>query len=221
MRINKKLKKQGTTIGIVLFFLIAGVWYFHRSGEPQTQNAADEMTGVVSSIEETVISEPEDADAKNQAMQEKEPEKEVVVHVCGAVNVPGVYVLPDSSRLYEAVAMAGGFCEGADTDYPNLARTVQDGERIYILSYEETSALTTEQKVAGDAGEQPRETLINLNTATVQQLTSLPGIGEAKAADILAYREKVGRFTAVEELKNISGIGDAMFERVKDKIMVK
>ena len=220
MRINKKVKKQGTTIGIVVFFLVAGVWYFYKSGEAKPQKAATELTGVVSRIEENMTPEPEDVDGKTKATQE-EPKKEVVVHVCGAVNAPGVYVLPDNSRLYEAVAMAGGFCEDADTDYPNLARTVQDGERIYILSDEETNALTTEQKVAGEAGEQTQEVLINLNTATVQQLTSLPGIGEAKAADILAYREKVGQFASVDELKNVSGIGEAMLERIKDKIIVK
>jgi len=75
--------------------------------------------------------------------------------------------------------------------------------------------------VAGEEGEKSESTLINLNTATVEQLTSLPGIGVSKAENILTYRRQVGQFTDIEEIKNISGIGDAMFERIKDKITIR
>lgn len=216
MKINKKVKKHGVKVSIVLFFLVTGVWYVYVSGASQTSETETELTGVVSNVMEEVTPMPEKEDTK-----EKEQGKEIVVHVCGAVRTPGVYVLSENSRLYEAVDLAGGFGEEAAPDYHNLARILQDGERIYIVSQEEVNLLTAKQQVDGEEGGQTKESLINLNTATVQQLTSLPGIGEAKAKDILAYREKVGKFVDIEELKNVSGIGEAMFEKIKDKVTVK
>ena len=106
----------------------------------------------------------------------------------------------------------------------NLARNISDGERIYIVSVSETKQLSAEHKVTGEEGATSTETgealVINLNTATVKQLMELPGIGEAKATAILEYRKKVGRFTATEEIMNVSGIGEAMYEKIKDKITV-
>lgn len=219
---NRKKKKQMTTIAVLLFFLTAGVWYFFQTSGKEQENRA-KLTGVLSheETEITVTQMPDTSVMENPA----ECEKQLVVYICGAVNEPGIYTLAEDGRLYEAVALAGGFSAEADPAYHNLARTVTDGERIYILSYEETKALTTEQQVTGETGKDNSaltETgLININTATAEQLMELPGIGEAKAAAILEYRAGIGQFTAKEEIMNVSGIGEAMFEKIKDKIMVK
>ena len=119
--------------------------------------------------------------------------------------------------------MAGGFSAEADPTYHNLARYLEDEERIYILTYAETKELTVQEKAEGEEGAEEISvgTLINLNTATKEQLTTLPGIGEARAESILEYRAKVGAFTDIEEIMNISGIGEAMFAKIRDKITVK
>ncbi len=217
---NKKIVKMTV---ILLFFLVGGVWYLLKSGVLWKEQTEQKLIGVLESRDSEAISvAPEEIQKISDELQE--PEGKLVVYVCGAVNAPGIYMLPQESRLYEALEQAGGFSEEADAAYHNLARNITDGERIYILSYSETKELTTEQQVAGEAGEQARmgeNVLINLNTATEEQLTSLPGIGETKAAGILAYRKQVGQFTAIEEIMNVSGIGEAMFEKMKDKITVK
>ena len=215
---NRKRKKQTVTVVVFLFFLAAGLWYYFQGSSLVKQKKTDtEMTGVLDIlVTEAPVTQP--------PKQENFKKKELVVYVCGAVEKPGIYTLPEGSRLYEAVAMAGGFSKKADSAYHNLARSIEDGERIYILSTSETKELTTLQQMEGEesaGGAVQANGLINLNTATAEQLMTLPGIGEARAADILAYRAKIGQFTDIEELMNVTGIGEARFERVKDKITVK
>lgn len=217
---NREKKKQIKMVAVAVFFLVAGGWYvlFH-SWIGRKQEPEKELTGVFS----TMVTEVSENTSTDSSFDDGEEVPELVVYVCGAVNEPGIYALPAKSRLYEAVAMAGGFSGEADPAYHNLARDITDGERIYILSVAETKALTTEQQVAGaEAGVNSKENgRINLNTATAEQLMELPGIGEAKATAILAYRANIGAFTDIEEIKNVSGIGEAMFEKIKDKITVK
>ncbi len=215
---NRKRKKQAVTVVVFLFFLAAGLWYYFQGSKLTGQRKTDtEMTGVLDIlVTEAPVTQP--------PKQEVSVKEDLVVYVCGAVKSPGIYTLAAGSRLYEAIAMAGGFSKEADSAYHNLARSIEDGERIYILSAAETKELTAEQQVAGEegvGGAVQANGLINLNTATVEQLMTLPGIGEARAADIIAYRAKIGQFTDIEELMNVSGIGEARFESVKDKITVK
>ncbi|MBP3577185.1 MAG: helix-hairpin-helix domain-containing protein [Lachnospiraceae bacterium] len=213
---NRKTKKYVKTALILVFFLGAGVWYFFFGKSVLEKQKSDTE---VTSILDTVVAEPTISE-----VSEKEKTEEAVVYVCGAVNVPGIYTLPKNSRLYEAITAAGGFSPEADPAYHNLARSITDGERIYILSASETKEISAELRASGEEGaEQASNTngILNLNTATAAQLMELPGIGEAKAAAILAYRAKIGQFTDIEEIKNVSGIGDAMFEKIKDKITVK
>lgn len=221
---NRKTKKRITTIVILLFFLTAGGWYFFQTGETrEKQEDGAELSGIysVAATEYPAVQQPE----QNVPENENADFPELVVYVCGAVKTPGVYTLAAGSRLYEAVILAGGFSAEADPAYHNLARNITDGERIYILSCAETALLTTQQQVNGEEGAgsvtADANTSINLNTATAEQLMELPGIGEARAADILEYRARIGQFTAIEEIMNVSGIGEAMFERIKDKITVK
>ena len=217
---NQKKKKIITTIGILLFFLSGGAWYVLCGKELSVQQTKTQpITGVFT--EETTAAES--TPIPTELLEMIQQEEELVVYVCGAVHCPGVYTLPEGSRLYEAVNMAGGFLAVADSSYHNLARYLEDGERIYILTCEETKELTTQQKAEGEESskEDLTKSVIDLNTATKEQLATLPGIGESRAESILEYRKKVGAFTAIEEIMNISGIGEAMFAKIKDRIMVK
>jgi competence protein ComEA len=131
----------------------------------------------------------------------------IVIHVAGAVAQPGVYTLPEGARVHEAVAAAGGVLPEADPHALNLAEPLYDGRRIHV-------------PLAGDGGgESVRESgAVNINTATAAQLETLPGIGPAKAAAIISYREKNGPFRSLDDLTEVAGIGAKTVEGLKDYI---
>ncbi len=153
---------------------------------------------------------------------EEQVEELLYVHVCGAVVHEGVYTLRPGSRVADGIAAAGGFAETADRSYHNLAARLSDGQKVYVPTTDETKELPVAERTSSADGAEPETSgKVNLNTAGLEELMTLSGIGEAKAKSILQYREKVGPFQSIEELKKVSGIGDAMFERVKEQIDVK
>lgn len=137
------------------------------------------------------------------------------VYVCGEVNVPGVYKLPVGSRVYEAIQMAGGLTGEAQESAVNQAMPVEDGQMIQVFARGDNSANDRGTETEADDGK------VNLNTADVQSLMEIPGIGEAKANSIIAYREEHGSFKAVEDVMNIAGIKEGLFSKMKDYITVK
>lgn len=135
----------------------------------------------------------------------------IYVYVCGAVASPGVVELPEGSRAADALEAAMGFAENAQTDYVNLAAKVEDGEKLYFPTQEEAQEMTRTADV-GKSG------LVNINTAGREQLLTLPGIGSARAEDIISYREKNGAFRTTEDIMKVPGIKSAAYEKLKDKI---
>lgn len=157
-----------------------------------------------------------------ETVEETKREKEVLcyVHLCGAVKHPGIYVLPEGSRIYEAVLLAGGLTEDACEESVNQAEVLCDGQMIKILTKDE--AVSVQASGEGYANtEEVSDGRINLNTASVSELTTLPGVGESKAEAIIAYREEHNGFSSIEEIKNIAGIKDGIFQRIKEKIKVE
>lgn len=164
-------------------------------------------------LEEALVSAESSAEiAISESMSEQVM---VYVHVCGAVKFPGVVEVAQGSRVEAAVEAAGGFTDEADKSYVNLAAVLADGEQIYIPTVEEVLEL------AANRLEAPEDGLVNLNTADVAQLCTLPGIGEARAGDIIFYRQEHGGFTSVEELMNVTGIKDNIYNRIKDRVTVE
>lgn len=146
------------------------------------------------------------------------------VHVCGKVNQPGVYGLPEGSRVWDAIEAAGGFQEDGAREYLNLAELVRDGMKLDVPS-ESQAQEWKEQGVMPAAGHGPgivsgAAAKVNLNTASREELMGLRGIGEARAEDIIRYRETFGGFKSIEDIKNVSGIKNAAFEKIKDSITV-
>ena len=141
----------------------------------------------------------------------------ISVYVCGCVNNPGVYELHENMRVYQAIEMAGGMTENANKNYLNMADYLIDGQKIYVPDMNENlSNQVSSQTLGSSSG-----TLVNINSATKDQLMTLPGIGEAKANDIIAYRTANNKFETIEDIKKISGIKDAAFSKLKDLIVVK
>ena len=167
-----------------------------------------------------------------------EEAKTLVVHICGAVSAPGVYELPAGSRIIDAVEAGGGFLPEADEACCNLAEEIVDGCQIYIMTKSESCAdgqtekkagiqtspdsdmQTTDRNVRSNSAPALENGLVNLNTADIAALMTLPGIGESRAKAIISYREQHGAFAKIEDIMKISGIKQAAFSKIKDKITV-
>ena len=167
-----------------------------------------------------------------------EETKTLVVHICGAVSAPGVYELPAGSRIIDAVEAGGGFLPEAEEACCNLAEEIVDGCQIYIMTKSESCAdgqtekkagiqtspdsdmQTTDRNVRSNSATALENGLVNLNTADVAALMTLPGIGESRAKAIISYREQHGAFAKIEDIMKISGIKQAAFSKIKDKITV-
>ena len=161
---------------------------------------------------------PETGSGEEDAGSEAPPQV-IWIHVCGEVENPGVFALPEGSRIYEAVELAGGFTGDAAEDYLNLAAVLSDGEQVRIPDREE--ALRAEEEgvlFRGDSGGD--SSLLNINTATKEQLMTLPGIGEAKASAIILYRKEHGEFKTTEDIMKVPGIKQSAFDKIKDSITV-
>lgn len=137
----------------------------------------------------------------------------IVVHVCGAVQNPGVVELPQGSRAADALEAAGGLLTSAQPDYVNLAAKLEDAQKLYFPTREEAVQLI-KQEADEDSG------IVNINTAGIEQLCTLPGIGEARAGDIIAYREKHGAFRTKEDIMKVSGIKQSAYDKLQDRITV-
>ena len=136
------------------------------------------------------------------------------VHISGAVARPGVYSLPEGSRLFDAVELAGGFAADADEDYLNLAAVIEDGSRYHVPTIQETEEGSLPQQQGTDKR-------VDINHAGLEELMSLTGIGEGKARAIIASREEHGSFTSAEDIKKVSGIGEGTYNRFKDDITAR
>jgi competence protein ComEA len=139
---------------------------------------------------------------------------DVTVHLTGAVTSPGVYTLPEGGRLQDAVSAAGGLAREADEQRVNLATRLRDGEQYHIPRLGEAST------PAPGLVAPPASTLVNLNTASAEQLATLPGIGATRAQAIVAYRQQHGSFQRVEDLLAVSGIGPSTLERLRTLVTV-
>jgi len=155
--------------------------------------------------------------SNSKAIEPKTELAKICVYVCGCVMNPGVYELYENMRVYQAIDMAGGMTEYANNNYLNMAEYLIDGQKIYVPDMNENLS----NQVSLQALDNSSSTLININSATKDQLMTLPGIGESRADDIIAYRTTNNKFETIEDIKKVSGIKDAAFNKIKDLIVVK
>lgn len=155
------------------------------------------------------------------------------VDIKGSVKNPGVYEFKENDRVIDAIELAGGLKENANTSNINLSKKLESEMVIYVYSDKEiknenkilscdtvcnTEVIEVNNCVENITNKNNSSTLVNINTATIEELQTISGIGESKAQNIIDYRETNGSFKSIEEIKNISGIGDALYEKIKDKI---
>lgn len=231
-------------ISAVLCMMAAGICYSCScmgSGSLSSQTGTRIVigeTGSEAGLEQESLSlETETAAEEISNIPETEASQEadyVYVHVCGQVVSPGVYQLLKGSRVYEAVALAGGCTERGAPDWLNMAQEVTDGMKIQVPDQETVRRLMEKQTAEagliqipgsaqeGSAGVQTSQAgaLVNINTADKAQLMTLSGIGESRAEAIIQYREEYGGFQKPEDIMKVSGIKEAAFQRIKDSITV-
>ena len=178
--------------------------------------------------EEASSGEEDSPEKTGEETREKgqEPEQEtdaIFVYVCGQVAAPGVYELSAGARVYQAIERAGGTLEGASPESLNLAQQAEDGQKIYVPSKEEAEAGTFPQDDSWGAASSSREQgggKVNLNTADLEELMTLTGIGQTRAEAIITYREEEGAFQAPEDIMKVDGIKEGIYEKLKDEITV-
>lgn len=208
-------KKYGKIVAAAVFLTVAGL-YCGFAGR------IDDMVQLGSNghpVEAETLESGSGKTELNEAVSEgtllefQTESQGIYVHICGEVKNPGVYELPEGSRIFEAVEAAGGFTEYAAQASLNQAQQVSDGTQIVILSLDEAEekARREQEQAAG---------IVNLNTASKEQLMTLAGIGESRAEDILRYREESGGFQSIEEIMNVPGIKESAYLKIKDSITV-
>lgn len=186
----------------------------------------EETAGDISGQSESAASEMEETGSADETeMKQKSspsPETYIMVDICGAVERPGVYRLKEGARVCDAVECAGGLLSQADRNTLNLAAVLRDADKVIVYTCEEAETIKNQipvqdalpGSVSDEAGK------ININTAGMDELCTLSGIGEARARDIIAYRTSNGAFGSIEELMNVNGIKEATFSRIKEYISV-
>ena len=228
----KKLNlKQKKIIAIILIILVIIAYYYLY-----LKNSTEEISN-----QDLEVNNTQESNQTNET--EKETEETIVVHISGAVNIEGIVELEAGSRIANAIEKVGGVKENADMTDINLAYPLEDGMKIHIPTKEETEAnknnenMIDESYVTSSSGgvsskEDTNSTQgssklttsnekVNINTATQEELDTLPGIGPSIASKIIDYREQNGKFNSIEEIKEVSGIGDAKYEKIKDSITIK
>ncbi|MDE7051852.1 MAG: ComEA family DNA-binding protein [Lachnospiraceae bacterium] len=196
----------------IVFIVISGIIYLQPGGSKSTSFTGD--------ISEDILQDEGTIINKNGQETEEENNKtdtteEIAVYICGAVKHPGVYSLLSGQRICDAVQAAGGFKKSADRSAINLAKVLADGEQVVVLSKKQAASnnKNNNSQPQKDGG------LVNINTASKEELMSLPGIGESKADAVMDYRLSCS-FKSIEDIKNVTGIKDGVFNQIKDQITV-
>jgi competence protein ComEA len=220
----KDKKKVG--IGVLLFIVIivSGIVYA-KSGYKDLKKNDTESIFVENSEESEQLNENKNSSNKNNSkknngnVNNKEltvpaQEKTIVVEIKGEVKKPDVYILNENAIVKELIEAAGGLTENAELNNINRAKKLQNHELIYIANKndanKEVSSINSETKTTSNK--------VNINTAALEDLKKLNGIGDSKAKSIIEYREQNGSFKSIEDIRDVTGIGEKMFERIKDQI---
>ena len=204
--------KQKTAI-VIAGVIVVGIFIFYMSTKTKTYD--------YSAVNETIQEKVDEEETK----ESEEPE-EIVIHISGAVQNEGIVRLANGARAADAIEKAGGLTSEADLTSVNLAYVLKDGQKIYVprvIDTEEDRQANRQQPESTFIENPTKENSkgkVNINTATMDEIASLSGIGEKTAIKIITYRETNGRFKTIEEIKNVSGIGDAKYENIKSYICV-
>ena len=210
--------------GVFLLIIFAAILFFIINNWRDSNEIEVSDEPLLETDERTPMQKSREGDDEEENERRNEQTTMIFIDVKGAVRKPGVYELPSSSRVFEAIEKAGGMNDQADGNRVNLARKLTDGMVVYVPKLGEKideNALMDESGANANASQRPQEKeKININTATKEELQNLTGIGPAKAEAIIAHREENGPFQKEEDLLEVTGIGEKTFEKIKNEISV-
>ena len=246
---NNFSKKQKIIIGAIVCIIIClGLYYFYNSDEDfqiieNEANTEEKMENIANKItkEDINLGKIEENKENKEEILNNQVQEKIIVHVSGAVVNEGIVELNEGSRVSDAIKGSGGLKEDANLKDINLAYKLEDGMKIYIPNNVEQKEKTnknnviednskinkmeeyitrTEERQVNNVFNNENELKVNINTATQTELETLQGIGPSTALKIINYRKENGKFTSIEAIKEVSGIGDAKFESIKDFIEI-
>ena len=200
---TKNYKQILIICGLIIVIIVCTVIYFY-----QNKNEDYSYLEISNDISQTNIIE--------------EVKAQIVVHITGQVVNPGVVKVEEGARIIDAIEASGGATLDANLSKINLAYVLEDGMKIYVPSINEVEEIEYVTSSSGNEDKSASKTIkVNINTATSEELQSLPGIGESIANRIITYRKENGKFSKIEDLTNVSGIGEAKFNNIKSYVFVK
>ena len=223
IRINDFNKKNKILLMVIVAIVSIISYYFIFDRKEEWLNNQEQNLEIKEEIKTN------DQIENNSNEQQLEKNENIIVHVSGAVNKEGIVELKNNSRIIDAIDKAGGLKDEADITNINLAYIIEDGMKIHIPSKEEKeSTIIVESNIDSGTVEQSNEIKsnnnkklkININTATKTDLETLPGIGESTALKIIEYRKEKGKFKLIEDIKQVNGIGENKFNKIKELITV-
>lgn len=229
------IKKNGKYVRVAAFLLVGvigvGIKFWLDAKKTPIQVYREDMTEESSAALQSVAES--DVESKAPIITASPTPSEIPVYICGNVVTPDVYMVIPGIYLYELIALAGGLTEEADPGSIHLVFEITTPMSIYIPSRDEIlagmddspilihSGISAGSDAVSGTGEATQiRQQVNINTATSSELETLPGIGESTAAAIISYREKVGRFSSIEDIMNVPGIKQGRFDALKDLITV-
>ncbi len=201
------LKEKKLVIGAIFLILLGGGIYIYN----------------INNEDVSIVNNTEIFESEEDEIDKKEQDNNIVVHVAGEVKKPGIVRLEEGSRLEDAINKAGGLTDNADISNINLAYIIEDGIKIKIPSIYEndiSESYIIEGIEEGKEKTNYKDSKVNINTATKEELETLEGIGDSIASRIIEYREKNGKFKKIEDIKNVAGIGDSKYDAIKNDIKV-
>lgn len=208
---NKNKKAYLIICGVIVIICIIVCWLFDNKSEVKNYNYLE-----IENVNKDDVLE-------NVTLNDNL----IFIHITGEVKNPGVFELKEGARIKDVIEAAGGMTELANEENVNLAYEVSDGQKIYIPSINDASeekdiiSISGGENVIVDGDVAANNSKVNINTATQTELETLSGIGPSIAAKIIEYRKSNGRFDSIEEIKNVSGIGEAKYKNIEDEICVK
>lgn len=208
-------KTLATVLGTV-FVMLLGFFVWSNVTRPKAE-AQSELPALSTTFSASTTA----SFSKEKAASSQVASGRIFVDIKGAVKNEGVYELSNGSRVTDLVKKAGGFTEDADKKSVNLAEKLTDEAVVYVAKVGENVAQVTTPSQANNGIDQDTSSdQINLNTATLEQLQTISGIGAKRAQDIIDYRESNGGFSSIDDLKNVSGIGEKTLEKLKAEVTV-
>ena len=216
----KKINKKVVILAIVI--ILAGIAYYNYT--------KDDLV-IAEPKEENILQEQEEND-ENIKEDRKGDNEKIFVHISGAINKEGVFEFEENSRVTDAIEKAGGLKNNASIKNINLASKLEDGMKIYIPTNEEEKKQTNNENstiynnssntnvAITEKLETKNNKKVNINTASQTELETLPGIGPSTALKIIEYRNQNGKFIKIQDIQNVSGIGDSKYKKIENLIVV-